>query len=405
MYDRALINSIWALKKWYINHFLRKPDQALLYLKFLGKYCQALALGTEAPHLETYFPGVYHKGGQSTITWLPFAGELDFISKSIIGKTAFEVEQIRQLAQIASLNRALPFPSIEQIKESVSTSVKTITTRPVVKPDILDKYNRTVHSYQEVLATFNGGQRPSNRSHVSAAAASSFESTRTEGGRANAVLNRIKLLAKAPVDLQELESIKNLMDPVYGIPATQLTIDLVRKYFPELKKDDNTFLKWGDILYTTTEMPRSGQIDIELLYQSIKKGNIVIPPQLQRWMLWEASTNGLLMDRGHYNHGPAVTMKWGFFLFTQEVKHKLKFTLDKPLPVRMALSVESGMKTRLVTSSLSAVTTLLQPLRHIVDNYMSADSTLRVGIEEADKLWESLKAYKRKVESDLPKTA
>jgi hypothetical protein len=396
LHTPSLMKCMWNLKKWYVNHFIRKPDQALTYLKFLGKYCQALALDSDVPDIESYFPFVRHSAnGQLTLTDLPFYGDLRFIKESIAQRARLGVEQVRTLVQISSVNRALPYPSLEQVKESIRNTVSIMTSNYRVSHTYLNMYRKAIMDYKGLISTMNHGRAPVTKTHVSVTSSSAYESTKSDGGRAFVAMARIKLLARRPVVLETLVNMQDLMDPYYGVPVDDLLISKVKQYFPNLLKDNGSPLLYGDILYTTTTS-NDRLVGLEVIFEQIKSGFITNPPCLQRWLLWEASTNGYLLKRGQYNIEPSIQLEHGFFLYHKSTKGQLKFKLNKPVPVRLALSIESGMKTRLTTSSLAAVTTLLQPLRHIVDNYLSADPSLRVGIEEADKLWEVLKAYRKK---------
>jgi hypothetical protein len=87
--------------------------------------------------------------------------------------------------------------------------------------------------------------------------------------------------------------------------------------------------------------------------------------------------------------------RYGLLSFDKKFKGKIKFILTKTLTVKADVSIESALKTRLVTSCMASFAHLSQIPSNTLRDYFSQDPFLRVGFEEADKLWDVLKAYKK----------
>jgi hypothetical protein len=118
-----------------------------------------------------------------------------------------------------------------------------------------------------------------------------------------------------------------------------------------------------------------------------------VPPKLGE-ILTNVSTYDLL-KYGGYNV-PSTNIG-SCLIFSPEHKGVIKFipSVDS-LPVRAGVSIEAGMKSRLTTAAPAAFNTIGQLVGHRLRNLFSHDPFIRIGFEEADKLWEVLKAYSKR---------
>jgi hypothetical protein len=105
-----------------------------------------------------------------------------------------------------------------------------------------------------------------------------------------------------------------------------------------------------------------------------------------------------LVSVGSYSHDPDDSQF--IWVWKPQAREELSFRCDSDLPVRTGLSIEAGMKTRLVTSSMSSVVVISHLLRHSVSDWLSTDQKARIGFEEPDKLWEVLKFYGKQFRED-----
>lgn len=97
-----------------------------------------------------------------------------------------------------------------------------------------------------------------------------------------------------------------------------------------------------------------------------------------------------IREVGHYSEQPTMTL--GIMSFgTRNIKFRLNV---ESLPVRAGLSVEKGLKTRLTTSAMTAFSHLSQLPANYMRETLSQDPFLKTGLDEPDKLWQVLKAYK-----------
>jgi len=114
------------------------------------------------------------------------------------------------------------------------------------------------------------------------------------------------------------------------------------------------------------------------------------------------------VDIGHYVPTPAMMVGGGrkthdgspldqpFPVWEFAFREEIRFFPDlESLPVKSALSIEAGGKTRLVTAGLASVAQIGQLIRHPIAEWLGLDQTLRVGFDEPDKLWEVLKAFQK----------
>jgi len=385
--DPELFRSFSMFKIWAIGHGIREStqDMVLEVIKFLSKICQAIFLDSDRPEMPT---GTQVVNGMI----LPFCGPLSFISDLYFGRRdrsqGFSLEEARTLAQIGSTGRALPYPSSQQIRRSVEETLSIITTESEqISKRVLKKHRTLLLHYVRQI-------RPNDierRTHMSLSNSGAYECTREEGGRAGYLTSHAKLASEISVDKTVLSWISGRVDcfgEVVGDPTTCKYAERLLEAKPDL------VMLLGDLLYCKSD---------ELLesLQERKKNEVVVPRHLAKLL---ANVSALdMLKFGHYDNVHEV--RYGLLTFSPELTGKYsRFRMDrKSIPVRASLSIEAGMKTRLVTSAPAAITQLGQLIGNKAREYLSRDPFMRVGFQENDKLWEVLKAYRHKYERKMSK--
>jgi len=377
-----LVHAVNRLKIWVVNHGCRNTDQVTEYIKWLIKAAQAVALDREVPVGESYFPGYNFKTKKVLET--PFKGPLSFIEDLLMGRReriqGLKLEEARSLAQIASCSRALPFPSYRQATKSVLKTLDLVTDVP--KP--LSQEERKLYlgglEYMgRFLGPFSG-----TKTHSSLTNSGSWERSQSEGGRAQEILEHVKPICQIELTASLVERIVDQVD-VYSEPVLAPISGAIALDFIKQGKDSNRSLTLGDVLYVPGHEMLNHLEKVQLGYLVPKYlGNIVA-----------AVCGTMLHEYGSFSLAPSVILGEGkLFLFPRGSAITHEPSVDS-IPVKAACSEEGGMKTRLVTAAPAALTQVGQLMRHTIASDLGKDPFLRVGFEEADKLWETLKAYRR----------
>jgi len=343
-------------------------DEVCEYIKWLGKACQACLLGIKIPEEPESAFGLWE--GESL---LPFKGELSYISEMIYsGKrtTMLNHKQAMQLAQIGNLPRALPYPSKNQVVQSVKETLDLVQTRTETPVEALKLYRRGLAALRQSIP------KPSvKRSHVSLLGSGSVENPRSLGGRARHIVAH----ARATTDLllKDCENLVGKFDQFGFVILNKITFDMAI----ELSQKNNWEPKLGTLMYVP------GYLVEEVLNEYFIEGRKV-PRNLGHILNLTASN--MIRQIGEYEPAPLEICNTIAF----EAKG-CKFKQIKPLYVKADVSIEAGMKARLTTSALAGFAHLSQLPANYMREYLSKDPFHRVGFEEADKLWEVLKYYRK----------
>jgi hypothetical protein len=381
--DHEAYEGLRDLKLWYLNHGLYNEDQALDFLKFLSK--TAFQVCFEKPNIrfdgKSYFPD-YDKVTESyNQSFSFFRGSLSWWAHTLINRSTLYVgldpksesygsdlsSRYRALAQVSTAGRALPYPSELQVRKAVEKMISAVNKETHVSPS---KISELKYALKMATSHYKEVAPASGRLDLSGAAC--FESSISLGGRGVYSLQGTMKLLKTQlpagiwhsctVDSDKFDFLGRklgkpfnwlpLGNQIYGDDPARISDGPVYKNPWEVHIPENL----GDCvaLWASSEMTRYGTFLPE--------------PQFR-----------LPIDRSTY-------------LPIWEVKTSRVFIPDyKALPVRAALSLEAGMKARVVTAAPAWYIQLLQVARHQIQDWFSQDPTLRVGIEEPDKLWEVLK--------------
>jgi len=377
----------WAhLKRWAVENGMgANQDSVIDSIKWLGKTAQAIFLQAEVAD-ENDFPIPRENG-----MLLPFCGPLKFISDLFFKRRersdGFTLEEARSLAQIGSVSRALPYPSTGQIVKSVVETMSVLTDPP---PPPSRRALR-VHTQSVMKILDRCKPTKSTMTHMSLSSSGSLEASRTEGGRAGYLVKGVKSTSETIVSREKLSLLEGKIDclgrqilhPVTSLLAVRL-----------IDENPEVVFKLGDVLYTEPlELAKAHKRRVE---------SSTAAPIALGWLMANSASVGML-EYGSFDNEPELIL--GLLAFDQKWKGKVsKFHMrEKSIPVKASLSIEAGMKTRLVTAAPACVTQIGQLVGNHVRLTLSTDPFMRIGFEEADKLWETLGAY-RKLKTKLPKS-
>jgi len=378
--DRKLIDAFTELKRWCVTFAVSRKgkkacieqvDKVLLYLKWLAKACQSVFLKSEIPEEPEYHPARYD--GMLT----PFVSEFKFASDLILSgirrKEPLSQKQARSLSQMANTNRALPYPSVNQAKDAIIRTVETFTSSMTPNQESIKAYKLglNVQKNRLVIPT-------SKRTHMSLVNKGTVESSRSQGGRAAFLVAHARLATNTPLTKEHKNLVNRfdqygnvLIDPVTWEIAWLMLSNREYKRVPTL----------GDILFLLPE-------ELDEQWEYSLNGDHPVPKKLAE--ILNVTAAKLILEIGNYDFDHSIDH--GIINFTVS---KVRFNLKKQIEVKADLSIEAGMKTRLITSGLAAFVHLSQAPSNFMRNYLSNDPFCRVGFEEADKLWEVLKQYKK----------
>jgi hypothetical protein len=386
----GLLESMNSLKLWCIEHGTRNVDQVTTYLKWLIKVAQGVALNCKPTIGESYFPGYDFK--RKRILRTPFAGNLSFINDLLVGRrdraAGLSLEEHRAIAQVANSSRALPFPSEKQVQASVLETLDLITEIP----EPMSVKDKELYYGGLAYTGLHLGPFKGLKTHSSLTNSGCWERSQKEGGRAQEIVSPTRSLTDTLVTEISIKGITDTID-CFGEPVLPPATAAMVLTFIRENKDVNRPLTLGDVLYVP---PHEA---FHMLQRSQERYNV--PKYLGNIIILVCSK--LLTEYGEYSK-KAVYDDNSIILFKRG--EKVKFLMGQDwIPVKAALSEESGMKTRLVTAAPAAITQIGQLMRHTMAADLSRDPFLRVGFEEADKLWETLKAYRKFRPTKSPKNS
>jgi len=380
---------IYDLKVWFLKVGLDNEDLAIGYLKKISDLCLALAFGT--PKEIDWTHGIYPNYPDRKDPLPFFRGELGWIREraQLFFKENNELPQLTfneyfMLSQICVSKRSLPFPSEAQVQDAVSEVTALLQIPKKVSKEAIDGYKYSLRRLKPFLST-----KYNTRPHISVSSSACFENSRSDGGRGSYFasilakpyefkvpydqrcdfweltdfLGREVLAAPDPEVNWVMNDFANL-DPFGNLPygyvfdesnssyAYELffkpsvkLVGLERQVMGESKLTENS----GDFILAcmATEMLRYGHFDVD-------------PVRLDPFPMWKKGTNPI-------------------------------YFLDRNIPSKASLSIESGLKARMVTCQPAWFTELFQPMRHAIVEVLTNDKTLQIGLEENYKLWEFFK--------------
>jgi hypothetical protein len=380
--DSLILEDFFELKKWIYRHMgsgSAQVDQILVYLKWLTKICQALMLKSELPDGESYFPTI--KGDKIPFRSGKFAFIKDLFNQGGRNRPLTKAEAYC-LAQIASGTRALPYPSKHLVSKQVEETCRLISTRVELSEDTKRSHRGGLRQIVERLHEPDDFQ-----THISLSGSACDELPRSEGGKAAWLVANAKKFCETevtPIILTELQGTKD----VFGhdlLPVATVPQIVAKATDPENLLD----IRVGDILYLE-EHEATKYLDSLDVSERDR-----LPHNLAKVLLLEASRE--VLKFGTYNK-PIKPNRLGLPVFERVEGLEFSPTVQE-IPVTASLSIESSLKSRLVTAAPAGYTEIGQTINNFMRNYLSKDMFLKVGFEEPDKLWDVLKAYEKKFNS------
>jgi hypothetical protein len=345
-------------------------DQTVEKIKWLGKACQAVLLGSKIPE-EPESKLSFWEGDRL----LPFVGELAYISDAIrIGRRQHSLTHLQatQLAQIGNLPRSLPYPSKGQVIQSVKETVAIVQNKVETPEEALKLYRRGLDAMMANIRPLGH-----KTSHVSLVGSGTVENSRSEGGRARFLVAHARETTDLP--LSEGKDLVGKYDQFGLILIDKMTYEIAL----ELAQKNSWDIRLGNVLYVPP-------FELETVLTNCFVNDRKIPKYLGHILNLTASK--LVRGIGRFEPEPMIIANTIAF-----TSNKCQFKLERKLYVKADVSVESGLKTRLTTSCLAAVAHLGQLPANFMRETLSQDPFHRVGFEESDKLWEVLKYYRKSV--------
>eukprot|EP01083_Nonionella_stella_P228403 809498_1 len=372
--DKKILLGFNKLKTHVLKHAFasdRKTDLWIEYLKWLGKSSQYVFLNEPVILSEQ---AVLDEEG----CLLPFVGSLSYIGDSILNyrrrREAFTYEEARQLTQIAQIPRGHCYPSREQQKESIKETIETMTSQFTPSEPALDRHRKGLLKVLERIP-----KRPKT-SHVSINTSGRLEASRSKGGGGPALIRATRSYTDQELDLEAVKPLIGRFDQFGSVILDKATLFIAGRLLKKEAYNVNPTI--GDILYV-----KPHEID-SLWKANLKSTSKRVPTKLGQILNLTASM--AIREVGHYSEEPTMTL--GIMSFGTR---GIKFLMDvEGLPVRAGLSVEKGLKTRLTTSAMAAFSHLSQLPANYMRETLSQDPFLKTGLDEPDKLWQVLKAYK-----------
>jgi hypothetical protein len=367
------LQAFYQLKLWAITHAFpsdRTLDRVIEYFKWLGKMAQALFLGVKPP--ESQIQPVLSANG----SLLPFVGPFQFISDFYIEgrrRRTMSSAEARALAQIGNLPRALPYPSRDQVTDTIAKSVAAFQQQNKTTKQARKNYAKGLTAQYTAL-----GRPKAQKTHVSMVNSASLEYSRTDGGRSKLLVKLTRSYTDKIVDLDELEHIIDKVDQFGDVILSRTTFEMAKVLLRT-----QVYLRTptiGDILYLTVQ-------DIPGVW-SENLNQRAVPKQLGPILNLTASM--LIREIGDYS--PRPEFHCGIMVFPEGSLPI--FALTGKIRVRAGVSIEAGLKARLTTAASVAFAHLSQLPSNALRKVLAKDPFMKVGFEESEKLWEVLKAYR-----------
>jgi len=258
------------------------------------------------------------------------------------------------------------------VKESVEKTIEIITSDPMVSDHALKEYRKGLNIVRSRI-----GNKRIATSHVSLTSKGSVENPRSKGGRSAVLIKAARAVTDLPLSYAK-DSV-GCYDQFGQLIISKSAWELSERILARNVYLQNPTI--GDLLYVQTQ-------DIEAVYQNSLNMGRRVPTQLAQILNMIASK--LMLRFGDFVPKPAI--KSGILCFKRK---ECTYVVTKKIPTKADLSLESGMKARLTTSALAGFSHLSQLPSNAMREYLSNDPFNKVGFEEAHKLWEVLKQYRK----------
>jgi hypothetical protein len=371
--DPTLVRSFAQLKLWAVENGMtqRGQDPVLQSLKWLMKVAQSIFLNCEIEESPMRTP----RDGEVIA---PFDGPLRFVSdfyyKRRNRSNGLSLSEGRALAQLSNYSRSMPYPSREQTVLSVQKSVDAFSrVEHHSSSKGLTTHRRGLDRYAKMI-----GPITSCKTHVSLSNSGCVERSRSEGGKSAYLIQLAKKATVHEVDEELIDTMAGRVDAlgleILPVTCAEMLRTAIRTYDRPIQFGKVMYVKpenIDDVLSRGYDVPsRLGEIIANISSLDLLKiGDYTVP---------------------HY-------CDYDLISFDRRNRESIEFRpMVNSLRVKAGISVEAGMKARLTTSAPAAVTQIGQLLNNQIREHLSKDPLLRIGFDEADKLWEVLRVYSKR---------
>jgi len=393
--DRETYLGVLDLKIWFIKIALDNEDLAIGYLKKCADLCLALAFGT--PKELDWSHGLYPNYPDRKDPLPFFRGQLNWIREraKLFFSTEEELPQLTYneyfiLSQICVSKRALPFPSKKQVQDSVSSLYAELQQHKPIPREGIEAYK---YSINKLIPFLN--EKASPNTHISVSSSASFEESRAEGGRGKYISKIMQRTFSYRIDRNKMYIYADKVD-MFG----------KRVFYPQPIDPYNiTDFNFGNLIEREDDYVYPVDVFYKVIFNNYGADFFVTGTRLGTYSgdIILASMASEMLRYGRFEPMPSIMDPFPLW----KIGENPVFFLERDIPSKASLSIESGLKARMVTCQPSWFTTLFQGLRHQIVEVLSKDQTLQIGLEENYKLWEFLKRipkntiYERIVSLDL----
>jgi hypothetical protein len=205
------------------------------------------------------------------------------------------------------------------------------------------------------------------------------EQSRSEGGKSSYLIGLAKKATTNIVDEETLNFLAGRIDCLGNEILNVATAEIVRL---AVRGQNSLPIQLGKILYVKPEH-----------IENVLSREYDVPSRLGEIIANVSSLD--LTSLGDYS--VQYSNRYNLISFDRKDLNRIEFRPNvKVLKVKAGISIEAGMKARLTTAAQASVTQMGQLLNNQIREHLSKDPLLRIGFDEADKLWEVLKAYSKR---------
>lgn len=421
-HDNELYSCVLKFKKWFVSNYFRglyidergKPhapnhSKTVSLIKKLSAWVSYYSAFSPERNIRPKVIAPIPGGSENGFQILPlFGGHLAEWARPWLLKP--KKHNVFVMSQMLSFSRALPTPPKEELDRVSFETIDHLTSTPSVGAKLVELYEEATTFLTSIM------DRMSTRSHCSITSSGSYEHTSEEGGNAMTVTSGVReLLGK---NLQEI-FVENpdcdLFDP-FGRKV--LSRDLINSLWEYP-------IPIGYFLYRDFVNHHQGLVSKVLPAHANKLGlwsvtthkgkdtmSSWVPPKehgVNKEIVREQGDDGLL-----YNHllGEEVLL-WAFtcalaygkfsrdpvsinIALFRDGLFPITWEQSVPVPCQFMALAEPGWKSRPLTKNCAWVNILQSSLRHAIDESISGDPRIGLGLTSAYALWDALKRAKNR---------
>jgi hypothetical protein len=388
--DKVLYEDLLQLKAWYVNAIADEQDSlGRNYLKAIKDRCFVLCFGVqqEEHKIEPRFP---HRCGENTKDFLYFfSGHLSWIrdrnilyenSGAQLPRPAFQ--QVQDLVQIAVGSRSDYYGNATEAQDAYEDVVDIVESAVPVSEDSYRAYEEAIAITANRFKSLQVGSS-SGFTHMSVSGSSTLGFPRSKWGRIG-YHNKAYGLLPDRVSLEDLRSLEGKFDYL-GRTILDSSILTALNCLEEAKLLEDEDFSFRHLAYIRADIdPES--IDFvskcQAFYRWYWAQSLTSPPESLGDLCLLSMTKDVLTD---VSVTPASTEEFlGIPVFSQRDLH---YFLMSTLETKASIVTETSRKFRVSTVTKPWFTTITAIVCHVTRDVMSCDATLRMGFQEAHKVW------------------